>query len=264
MAGRERAAPAAQGSGGQPRPAAPEPAEAPATLARHRTGRERLAEAIEADMPSPPALPTRETFQAALASAETQHNWTGSLELQELIVRFLGEQNIASVEDFRVPRRTVHGGVRGAPQAGELSSEDMREQWSENTARRLEMHTARFWLRLFGVHAPHLFEEAVGLGVDVDLRGTPEPHDTFFFRSIEEEHNRYLELFRFTREPRHLKALDAFPLKNSTVVDGHEIQVCRGQCCMRPRPAVRSAGATTSLLSTPPSFTRLTLHEQAV
>ena len=56
---------------------------------------------------------------------------------------------------------------------------------SENGAVRLEMHHARFWLRWFSVHAPHLFDEAVALGVDPELRGSPEPHSTFFFHSIE-------------------------------------------------------------------------------
>ena len=45
---------------------------------------------------------------------------------------------------------------------------------SENTAVRLEMHHARFWLRLFEAHAPHLFEVAVAKGVDPDATGAVE------------------------------------------------------------------------------------------
>ena len=73
--------------------------------------------------------------------------------------------------------------------------------------------------------APHLLEVAERKGLDDGVMGTPLPHETFFYHSIEEERERYLDLFYFTRDPRNVKALDFNPCKYSTVVDGHEIQV---------------------------------------
>ena len=202
-------------------------------------------------------MPSEATVREALANAKIFHNLTGSWELQELIVRFLAAHNIADISQFRLPRTTVHGGVRGQPQHGQFQSTDMPEQWSENTARRLEMHTARFWLKLFEAHAPHLLGEAIDRGVDPDLAGIPEPHDGFFFYSIEEEKARYLELFQYTRNPKNLKALDFNPTKHSTVVDGHEIQVCCGQwcacACARPSAAQWQVHVSFSPLPPPPS-----------
>ena len=67
--------------------------------------------------------------------------------------------------------------------------------------------------------------------MDPELQGRAELHENFFYCSTEEERERYLELFRYTRDAQNLKALDVRPLKHCTVVDGHEIQVCCGQCC---------------------------------
>ena len=111
-------------------------------------------------MPDAPSLPTAETYTAAMRKKANAGNLTGSWEQQELIVRFLGEQDIPGIEQFQLPRTTVHGGRVGAPQQGARSSTDMPEQWSENTARRLEMHTARFRLRLLEARAPHLLDAA--------------------------------------------------------------------------------------------------------
>ena len=168
---RERAAPAEQVEEEQRTPGARGSAEPPAAPRLHSTRRERLADEIREAVPQPPCLPTSQTFQAALQKAQNCNNLTGSWELQELIVRFLGEQNIADIAQFRLPRTTVHGGARGREQRGAMASSDMPEEWSENTARRLEMHTARFWLRLFDAHAPHLLQEAADAGLELLCRG---------------------------------------------------------------------------------------------
>ena len=157
---RERAAPAAQVKAeGTPRAAA-EGAAPPGTPGLHTTRRQRLAEEIRERFPIPPSMPSAATVREALETATVFNNLTGSWELQELIVRFLGEHNIADIAQFRLPRTQVHGGRRGQKQQGAFTSTDMPEEWSENTARRLEMHTARFWLRLFDAHAPRLLKEA--------------------------------------------------------------------------------------------------------
>ena len=241
---RERAAPTetATAAAGVSPPAAAAGAGGDCVL--QDTRQTRLAADVASYLDAPPPMPDAAAVKAVLKSSLVHNNVTGSWDMQELIARFLAEQSINDLEQFDLPRAFVHGGVRGRPQQGERLATDMPERWSEDVARRLGIHTCKFWLRLFAAHAPHLLEEAELRGLDCGVMGKPLPHDSFFDYSIREERDRYLELFYFTRDPRNLKALDFNPCKYSIVVDGHEIQVQYRSSSIHVYPSVQHKACT--------------------
>eukprot|EP00969_Alexandrium_andersonii_P092907 4100788-Alexandrium_andersonii.AAC.1 len=53
----------------------------------------------------------------------------------------------------------------------------------------------------------------------------PVPRDSFYLRARPSEHERYERLWQFTRDYENLKIVGLFPLKNTSVVDGHMVQV---------------------------------------
>ena len=183
-------------------------------------------------------MPTPDEIRQALEGARVPNNLTGDWEFQALIAEFLArcQQWTLRPQEFYLPAEFVGPFMSGT----DFSSVVAPPSWAARTARRLELHRKEYWMKLFRDMAPDLAEAAKYRYLVMPEGSLPVPHDSFYLRSHPAEKERYRRLWEFTRNYDNLKVLGLFPLKNTTVVDGHMFQA--GSACSRTHTAVCIAG----------------------
>ena len=167
-------------------------------------------------------MPTPDETRQALESAAVPNNLTGDWEFQALIAEFLArcQQWTLRPQEFFLPAEFVGPFMSGT----DFSSVVAPPSWAAHTARRLELHQKGYWMKLFKDMAADLAEAAQDRELIVPEGSLPTPHASFYLRSHPREKERYRRLWDFTRNYENLKVLGLFPLKNTTVVDGHMFQ----------------------------------------
>ena len=97
-------------------------------------------------------------------------------------------------------------------------------KWASKTARRLEMNSKAYWMKLFNEFAPDLHDLAKDKELFWEEGSVPGPPGHYLNGAYDKEHARYKELFKYSRSPCVLAPLNFMPERHSTIVDGHEIQ----------------------------------------
>ena len=165
-------------------------------------------------------FPSEDEVRKQLAEAKIPGNLTGDWQFQALIAMLLKRQGEWSDTQwmYNLPPEFVGPAAAGANWKSDAPG------WAARTARRLELTTKKYWMKLFASMAPDLHEMALEKELYWEEGSLPGPPDHFLYGACEKEHARYNALWRYSRDEKVLGPLDFMPERHTTVVDGHEVQ----------------------------------------